>query len=192
MVKKLGSVNYQVSLVSDPTNTDTYHIQKLKISWWTFFIERGGIKLPIVQLLWFFKLQFLLHEYCSFRIKVRGKQSKSIFGQREAWLHFVLTSYVESGFRSYCFNQVSVFCSFCVVNIVFFLYLVVYVLFGLFNCDCVWCKCWPVCFYIEGLLLTLLYNIDHPNTYFSGTFFIAYATLVISWISATHLNIIET
>ncbi len=31
IVQKLGPVNYQVSLVSDPTNTDTYHVQNLKI-----------------------------------------------------------------------------------------------------------------------------------------------------------------
>ncbi len=31
VVKSLGPVNYSVSLVADPTNVDTYHVQNLKI-----------------------------------------------------------------------------------------------------------------------------------------------------------------
>ncbi len=43
--------------------------------------------------------------------KSQGKESKSMFGWREVWLSFVLTSCVESGLGNYCFklNQVSVF-----------------------------------------------------------------------------------
>ncbi len=36
--------------------------------------------------------------------KSQGKESKSMFGWREAWFSFMLTSCVESGLGNYCFK----------------------------------------------------------------------------------------
>ncbi len=57
--------------------------------------------------------------------KSQGKESKSMFGWKEAWFSFMLTLCVESGLGNYCFklNQVSVLL-FCMVNLAFILYLV--------------------------------------------------------------------